>query len=328
MSDFKKILIKAPSERAVAATTFPLIHQIKSEFPNSQIHIIVGEGQELVYKVFPFETLTYVYDEKDKSLPSIHKYAVNLHDIFNIDLFFDLEGGFKSSFLGFSFKAKDRIGYIKGMNKFLLTHREEEFNSYRPDKIPLKLLESFLEKSFSDTKICGIETTEQLKTKDIEELVKLPPYFFIHSSNLLETPEFWNDFFRFFEEQYFVIWFDPTLGEEELEKTKEYFKALEQKNVYLVKTGPEELFLKLLVHSIGYFSDNLDWSHIASYLGVKTYTQVGKATDLPFMEHFKSTPILIEMEDGVPLKWIGPEETKPVETVDRLVNLLHDIHEL
>lgn len=328
MLELTKILIKVPKDKKDAATTYPLIHQLKTEYPESQIHILMTEDHEYLFKIFPFEVFTYVYDEQDKSLPAIHKFAVNLHDVFNIDLYLDLEGSFKSAFLGFSFKPKNRVGYVNGLNKFLLTHKIEPFDTYRPDKRPLKLLETFLEKDFSSLRISGKEKTEELKTKDAEELENLPPYFFIHSDKILEEPEFWDDFFRFFEDQYFVIWFDFKRGEEELEKLTSYFKSLEQKNVYLVKTGPEDLFLRMLIHSIAYISNDLDWSYIANYLGIKTYALVKKATDLPFMEHYEESPVLIEIADGIPVKWIGPEETKPVETVDRLVNILHDVHEL
>lgn len=328
MSELTKILIRAPKEIGNSATTYPLIHQLKDEYPDSQIHIIVCEGQEHFYEVFPFEIFTYAYDEEENSIPAIHKFAVNLNDIFNIDIFIDLVGSFKSSFLGFSFKAKSRIGYATGFNKLMLTHKIEPFTTYRPDKIPLNLLESYTKKDFSSLRITGKETTENLKTKNIEELVKLPPYFFINSQNILDQPEFWNDFFRFFEDQYFVIWFDSEKGEEEFENFSKYFKGLAQNNIYLIKTGPRELFIKLLVHSIGYLTDDLDWTYIANYLGIKTYVLVKQATDLPFMEHFEDAPVLIEMLDGIPVKWIGPEESKPIETVDRLVNILHDVHEL
>lgn len=328
MSELKKILIRAPKKKSEAVSTFPLIHKVREEYPNSQIHIIHDQDHSGYYSSFPFETFTYEFNEEDVSLPGIHKYAVNQNEIFNIDIYFDLSGSFKSAFLGFSFRAKERVGYVSGLNKLFLTQKVEPFTSYRPDRVHLKLLEVLLEKDFSEVKINGAERSEQLKSNNIEELVNLPDYFFVDSNRLKKDREFWNDFFRFFEDQYFVIWFDSTQGEEEYESIVQMFKEKEQKNVYLVKTGPQETFLRLLVHSIGYITDNLNWSYIANYLGVPTYSLVQKATDLPFMEHFERSPFLIELKDGYPVKWIGPEESEAMETVDSLVNRLHDLHKL
>jgi len=328
MTDLIKILVRAPTAIEHVAKIFPLLHQLKFEFPESQFHILISQESEVFFKVLPFEVNTYVLNESDLSLPGIHKFAVNQNEIFNIDLFFDLENSFKSAFVGFSFKAKSRIGFIKGVNKFLLTHKVEPFESFRPDKVYLKLLETYLEKDLSHLKIEGKKSKELLSTKKMEELLKLPPYFLIKVKNLLKKREFWNDFFRFFEGQYFVIWFDPSEGEENYNEIKDFFKSLEQKNLYLVKTGNEETFLKHLVHSVGFFTGDKNWSYFGSYLGIKTYTFVKKASDLSFMEHFSNSPVLIEMDQEIPVKWISEDKNEPIETVDRLVNILHEIHEL
>ncbi|MBK26673.1 MAG: hypothetical protein CME70_21915 [Halobacteriovorax sp.] len=328
MAELIKILIRAPSELEHVSKIFPLLLQLKVEYPESQIHILISEDSEAFYKALPFDVFTYVLNESELSLPGIHKFAVNQNEIFNIDLYLDLENSFKSAFVGFSFKAKNRIGYIKGINKFLLTHKVEPFESYRPDKVYLKLLESYLKKDLSELKIEGSKSRELLSSKKTEELLKLPPYFLIKVTNLLNKKEFWNDFFRFFEEQYFVIWFDPSEGEEKYNELKDYFKSLEQKNIYLVKTGKEESFLKHLVHSVGFLTTDKNWSYLGSFLGVCTYTFVKRASDLSFMEHFKDAPVLIEMDNEIPVKWISQEKNEPIETVDRLVNILHEIHEL
>ncbi len=328
MSELTKVLIRTPSKLEHVAKVFPFLQQLKVCYPESQFHLLVSENSEIFFKALPFEVDIYVFDEAEMSLPAIHKFAVNQNDIFNIDLYFDLENTFKSAFVGFSFKAKDRVGYDNGLNKLLLTHKVEAFESFRPDKVYLKLLESFSEKNYSDLKIDGEVSKDRLSSKKAEELINLPPYFLIRVGDLLKKKEFWDDFFRFFEGQYFVIWFDSKNGEEKYNELQGYFKSLEQKNKYLVKAGPEENFLRLLVHSIGFFTEDKNWSYLGSYLDVNTYSFVKKASDLAFMEHFKGAPVLIEMNQEIPVKWISEEKSEPIETVDRLVNILHEIHEL
>ncbi|MFT6544003.1 MAG: hypothetical protein ACJAT2_001320, partial [Bacteriovoracaceae bacterium] len=155
-----------------------------------------------------------------------------------------------------------------------------------------------------------------------------PPYFLIHANDLLEQKEFWNDFFRFFDDQHFVIWFEPQLGEEKLLATEAFLKELDTENKYELRTGTDEFFLKLLLHSKIYVTENHVWTCFANYFGLSTYCLVSKATDIPFMEHFERTPILIEWKEGIPIKWIAPDSSQPIGTVDKLVNIFYQVHEL
>ena len=326
--DISKILIFVPKNLTELTASIPFFHVLHENFPEAQIQAIVTKETEKFVQSFTFEIESFVYDDTEMNLPGIHKYAVNKVDIFNIDLFFDLEGTLKSSFLGFSFRSKSRVGFEKGMNKFLLTHRVGLIDSYRPDRKYLGLLENYLEVSLSDKKVIGSEKVKKGREDNAEELINLPPYFLIHSADILEHREFWYDFFRFFDGQHFVIWFEPFLGEEKLLETESFLKTLESENKYELRTGTDDFFMKLLLHSKIYLTDHLVWTCFANYFGLNTYCLVSKATDIPFMEHFAKTPVLIEWKEGIPNKWIGPGQSQPIGTVDKLVNIFYQVHEL
>ncbi len=327
-TEISKILIFAPKESTELTATIPFFHVLHETYPDAQIQVIIPKDSEKYYQSFAFGIECFEYDDKELSLPSIHKYAVNKNEIINVDLFLDLEGTMKSCFLGFSFKAKNRVGFENGIHKFLLTHRVEPIDSYRPDRKYLGLLENFLEVSLSDKKVIGVEKVAKQMEKNPEELINLPPYFLIHANDLLEQKEFWNDFFRFFDDQHFVVWFEPKLGEEVLLETEAFLKKLDTENKYELRTGTDEFFMKLLLHSKIYITENLIWTCFANYLGLDTYCLVSKATDIPFMEHFQKTPILIEWKEGIPNKWIAPDSSQPIGTVDKLVNIFYQIHGL
>jgi hypothetical protein len=327
-TEIAKILIYVPKDLTELTAAIPFFHVLHESYPDAQLQAIATKYSQKFLKSFSFKIETFVYDDKEMGLPGIHKYAVNNHEIFNIDLFLDLEGTLKSSFLGFSFKSKSRVGFEKGVNKFLLTHRVLPIDSYRPDRKYLGLLENFMECSFSGRKVIGLERVELENEKNADELEKSPPYFLIHANDLLEQKEFWNDFFRFFDDQYFVVWFDPELGEGKLEETSSFLKALESENKYELRTGTDEFFMKLLLHSEIFLTEDLIWTCFANYFGKNTYCLVSKATDIPFMEHFERTAVLIEWKDGVPSKWIAEDSSQPIGTVDKLVNIFYEIHEL
>jgi len=118
-------LIKGPLTDQEVVSSFPLIHLIKERNPDAKISIVLDEGQNNLYNFLSFKVDVFFLPESKANLIGVHHFAVNLLEVFNIDVFIDLENSLKSSFLGFSFKAKHKLGYKKGMNSIFLSHKLE-----------------------------------------------------------------------------------------------------------------------------------------------------------------------------------------------------------
>lgn len=126
----KKILIKAPKTKEEILSSYLIVHHLYNDLPEVEISIIVDEQLEKYYHYIPFDIKTYTVNDLRMSLPAIHKFAYNLHDVFNIDYFFDLQESKESAFYGVAFRAKERYGFDEGFMRGLflnnLVERNEE----------------------------------------------------------------------------------------------------------------------------------------------------------------------------------------------------------
>lgn len=209
--DKKRILVKVPPKKEELFQTFPFFIALREEYQNSDIFIICEEDTSILYAFLPFKVRTFERPKDKMNLIETHHFVANLNEVFNIDIFFDLENNFNSAFMGFNFRCLERVGYDLGWNKHLLTKHFPNEPHLTLEKKSIKLLENYTKKSFQELKIFSEAVDVQIVEK-VETLFKEPeqPKFIMVMLYNLETTvkeiEIWKSFFDGFNDQKFVIW--------------------------------------------------------------------------------------------------------------------------
>lgn len=124
----QKILVQAPRSRENILLSFPFFMKLRESFPSAIIYVVIDSGLEENIELLPFKVEIYPLPERLNTLPGIHKFAVNVKDVFNIEYFFDLAMDRKGALTGFSFRAKNRIGVNEGIKRLMYTDRVEPFS--------------------------------------------------------------------------------------------------------------------------------------------------------------------------------------------------------
>ena len=163
-----KVLVKCPPHLENAFLLFPFFMALSEEFPKAEINLICEEGTSLAYSFLPFKIRAFERPKDKMSLVQTHHFCANLHDIFNVDLFIDLENTFNSSFMGFNFRVKERVGYGVGWNKYFLTKNYMPVGNVGIEQLSLRLLELYSHKVFADLKISRVRS-EGDKVEKIED---------------------------------------------------------------------------------------------------------------------------------------------------------------
>lgn len=318
----KKILVRAPDDEENVILSFPFMHALKDEFPQDQINVICSERALDLYRFLPFELALHSFPEKKNTLPGIHHFAYNLHDVFNVDIYFDLVDDFKSAFMGFAFRCKERLGTDDGLKRYFLTKRLPLKFYSSLDYKSLDILQAHTQKDYSQLKVLGTEIS----------LLKgaLSPYL------LILVDDFKSDenkrkllrlFLDSFEKQKIIFWNYETEDFEELETRQAFFASLTENNpghndYEFLKSANYKHLTQLLLSSKGVFTDQSWKARIGAYFGVDVFYWGNKVlTPSPFFKFFPSTMLL--KTDKVAL--LTSEKESHFETVDALVDHLHEV---
>lgn len=318
----KKILVRAPEKEEDIILSFPFMHALKEEFPQDQINVIAPEGIHDLYGFLPFELAIHPFPIKNNTLPGIHHYAYNLHDVFNIDIYFDLIDDFKSAFMGFAFRSKIRMGSDEGMKRYLLTKRLPPKFYSSVDQKSLELLQAHTSNDYSSLKVLGTEVS----------LLKgaMAPYL------LFLVDDFKGDenrrkllklFIESFESQKMIFWNFETEDYEEMEIRQQFFASLAENNLgrnqfEFLKSANYKHLTQLLLAAKGVFTDESWKARLGAYFGVDVFYWGSKT--LSPSTYFKFSPsTLIMKTDKVGL--LGMNEEKTFESIDSLVDHLHQL---
>ncbi len=268
--------------------TFPIIRTLKLKIPDCDIFVIIEDGHEKSYDFLTEKVNCFVLPEKSRTISGIHKYCVNLKDIFNIDVYFDLEGSLHSALLGLSFRALMRFGHNEGMRKYLYTNRLPGISHLPFDTKGLKLAGSYLSENFNHLKIEAQELREKVWEFNKVVELNLGPYLFVYAKfDDEKSMKWWQGFFISFAEQRLVIHCE---NEEEKEKFDLLFEGLKcHKNTEVILCPLSGELLRYLVNSKGWISDDLWFNRIASYLSVKGFYFPRKSESYLPDNHFVMT---------------------------------------
>lgn len=325
MNEIKKVLIKVPKLENEIFLTFPFITLISEEMPKAEIFVLVEEGDLLAFQFLPFKVKVFERPKEKKNLIETHHMVANLNEIFNIDLFFDLENTFNSAFIGFNFRAKERVGYDMGWNKHLLTKKYKSEFDNNFERRSVRLLEQFLGKEFKDFKLAHPIGETQV-VSNVEPLFKdaePPKYILImldNFSSVTREIDLWKSFFDSFENQKFIIW------------------ALENENVISdifskIDLGKNELFMHrgsmpkelnyLFKKMTGVITNN-DWAEsLCGYYNISFISFVTIERRLPEYSYFRFRPLRILFKDNIPQEILHVDEQRKFTDMNEVADFVH-----
>lgn len=325
----KKVLVKCPPLLDDTFSTFPFLIALSEVFPKAEITVICEENCALAYQFLPFKMRIFERPKEKLSLIETHHFCANHHDIFNIDLFFDLENTFNSSFMGFNFRSRERVGYGVGWNKYFLTKNflnPDNANSPTLEAKCVKLLELYTEKPIQNSKVCR-ERVDGQKVEKIEKLFQDPeaPKFILvmldNFKNVSSQISMWTSFFDSFQNQKFIIW---SLFDEDL--IWELFPDLDlgENSIYIHRGSNIKELTYVLNKVQGVVTNNI-WSEgLCTYFGVNSITFLSNETpELPTYRYFYFKPQRVFMPAQAPMKYSFVGEEREFLEMNEVVDHIH-----
>ena len=322
----RKILVKCPPLADDAFSIFPFLITVSEEFPKAEIFLLCEDGAGAAFGFLPFKARAFERPREKITLMETHRYCANMHDIFNIDLFFDLENTFNSAFMGFNFRATERVGYAVGWNKFFLTKKIDNIENVSIENKSLRLLESYIQKPLSDVRVARVRD-EGVQVEKIEQLFQEPepPKFIMilldNIQNVSKQIELWTKFFDCFHDQKFIIW-----SQDDEEMISELFAKVDlgHNNLYIHRgVNPKEL-IYLLNKVKGVVSNNVWAEGLCTYFGVNSISIfMAPTVKLPSYDHFRFQPQRFVYSTLESIKYTYLEEEKELEQINQVVDHIH-----
>lgn len=323
--EIKKILVKFPRNLEDIISCFPFLVTMSEEFPKAEINIIVEENCSLAFNFLPFKVRVFERPKTKLNLIETHHFCANLHDIFNIDLFLDLEGSLNSAFMGFNFRAKERVGYELKWNKHLLTKRLPAQPQMSIEKKAMKLLEFILEKDFSDMRISkSFEKGKQVE--NIEKLFQEPeqPKFIMimldNFANVSKQIDLWKSFFDCFHDQKFVIW---SMEDEGI--ISELFASIDlgHNNLFMQRGSSAKEMIYLFSKMKGVIV-NFSWAEgLCNYFGIDFLAFYTKKEKWNEYYYFRYRPQRILFFPDEPIRYCFLDETREFSLMNQVVDQVH-----
>lgn len=322
----RKILIKCPPQLNDCFNLFPFLIAISEEFPIAEIFLVCEEGTSLAYQFLPFKLRAFERPKAKLNLIETHHFCANLHDIFNIDLFFDLENSFNSAFLGFNFRAKERVGYGVGWNKHLLTKKFPDQELLSLERKCVKLLELYLNKPLMDLKVSRVRTEGQkvLKIDQLFEEPEPPKFIMIMLDNIANVSkqiEHWKKFFDSFNGQKFIIW-----SQQDEKLISELFAKIDlgENSLYMHNgENPKEL-IYLLGKVVGVITNNLWAEGLCNYFGVVSESFIfDPSLKLPEYVYYYFKPQRFVFAETGEIHFSYLEEKREIAQMNHVVDHIH-----
>lgn len=323
--EVKKILVKFPRSKEDVMQCLPFIVTLSEEFPKAEINIIVEEKCSLILLFLPFKVKVFERPASKLSLVETHHYCANMHDIFNVDLFLDLESSLNSAFLGFNFRAKERVGYEVRWNKYLLTKKFPEPSNLSVEKRAMRLLELYLNKDLKDVRISKNRETGQ-SISNIEKLFQEPepPKFimimldnFTNTSKQIDT---WKIFFDSFQKQKFVIW-----SMEDEDVISDLFASIDlgHNDLFMQRGENIKELIYLFTKVKGVIVNNVWAEGLCNYVGVDAISFFDKKENWPKYEYFKYRPQRVQFAVEAPIKYHVMDEVREMYEMNQVVDQIH-----
>jgi len=132
-----RILIRLPNWLGDMVMSVAFVKEVKRQFPDSTISVIVKKGLHPLLQFFPPIQQSFVFSKDEyKGLAGLFRFGMMIRKQQHPDLFFCLPDSFSSALMGWATGAQQRVGYKNELRQILLTqsfiknkilHRVEQY---------------------------------------------------------------------------------------------------------------------------------------------------------------------------------------------------------
>jgi len=247
-------------------------------------------------------------------------------EVFNVDIYLDLENSLKSSFLGVSFKAKHKLGYKNGMNSIFLSHKLESDDKKQDVNIDEKyfnLFCSYENKNYPDYKVKSFfEQKSKLKEKKEREILVILSHTVDYKNELLKM-------FTEFEEKKFFI---ALINKVNLVNGGDFLKELktqDSSNSFVSNNFSTYPDLQEGIIESAIVITDIEWiSFISAYLGRDCFLLSRNNKAMPRFKYFESSsPLRISFVNGSIIMNMEKENQK-ISDIKGLVDFIHKFLDL
>lgn len=261
-----KIIVRAPNWLGDIIMSFPFLHALNEEFPNSDITVIIKQEYLALLYFLPFKVKAIPFSKEDHpGLVGIYKFAWNQPSLRHADLYFSLPPSFSSAFMGWCFSAKAKVGFRGEHRNIFLNYKSERPAHLHRSKEYLYLLSLFTGKDYSNyKKIISRDIDPFFKEWEKNRYLVINPNSEASSRRL--PVNMWIELLNLFEKRRFVI-----IGtEKDQERIDEILAGVsKEKNLYINLAGKTNILelARVLAYAQGVITNDSGPAHLASYVG-------------------------------------------------------------
>ena len=296
VEEIKVIAIKLPFDLQERLLTFPFLHAIKDKYPSAEMHFITPKKDIEVLNLLPFTAFYHEVDEDEiKSIFDVHRYCVNAK-IFNVDLFISLTNSFTDASIGFSLRAKQRLGFSDNWKTLFLNQKVK-----RP--VGHHICEDFFE-LYKVHVNANIDLRLKVVSRELPSVIPewdSQPYIAINLTPLRDAviDEEWAKLVYEFENQR-IIFFSSEDRERVAPLIEGFMAKLPKKNSYSFYFQKDWIELaKMLAFAKGVITYEGPLASVAAYVGAKVlvlYDRHDPQREGPF--YFLSDVALLTSKDS------------------------------
>lgn len=118
-----RILVRLPNWLGDMVMSVAFIKEVKRQFPDSKISVIVKKGLHPLLQFFPPLQQQFIFSKEEyKGLAGLYRFGNMIRQQQKPDLFFCLPDSFSSALMGWVTGAQQRAGYKNELRSIFLTH--------------------------------------------------------------------------------------------------------------------------------------------------------------------------------------------------------------
>ena len=163
-----KILVRLPNWLGDMVMSIPFLEQLKKEYPEASVSVIVKKELEPLLQYFPLFSDKFIFSKSEfHGIGGVYRFGKQIKNRNKFDLFFSLPDSFSSALIGWASGSKERVGYSNEARSIFLTKSYKKNASLHRALQYLDLLQKFTGKQFSGNDLKFSNISDSSKTRSV-----------------------------------------------------------------------------------------------------------------------------------------------------------------
>jgi heptosyltransferase II len=145
-----QILVRLPNWLGDMVMSIPFLEQLKKEYPEASVSVIVKKELEPLLQYFPPISGKFIFSKPEYTgIGGVYRFGKTIRNKNKFDLYFSLPDSFSAALMGWACGAVQRIGYSNEARSIFLTKSFKKNTSQHRALQYLDLLQKFTCKQYS-----------------------------------------------------------------------------------------------------------------------------------------------------------------------------------